>query len=500
MSKILVIGATGNVGKSVVAFLQQKGQSVRAATRTPHNYPATNRVEAVAFEYDDPATYGPALAGVERVYVQPRNADTHADQTLIPFLEAAKSAGVKQIVLMTAVGVDQASDDVPYRKVEKHLMASGVPYTIVRPNWFMQNFYPGFLYPGLQTQGVLYVPAGTAQTSFIDTEDIGAVVAEVLTNEAHFNKEYTLTGGEALTYEEAVAILAQAAGRPLSYQAIDDADFQKGLLSAGWYEDQVAFMSGLFAMVRQGLVSGVTTAVADILGRAPRTLAQYAQENAAAWHAAATSPAKAKIAIIGTGNVGTALGNGWAQKGHSVFFGTRDAQSDKIKALLAQTGDKAQALSLAEAVAAADVVVLTVPWAATQEIVQSLDLSGKIVVDCTNPLKPGFELAVSGESSAGELVAEWAKGAQVVKAFNTTGAENMANPLYEAGALAMFICGDDAPAKAVVGNLAADLGFEVADVGGISAARYLESLALVWIRLAFAQGWGRGFGFKLIKR
>jgi hypothetical protein len=208
-----------------------------------------------------------------------------------------------------------------------------------------------------------------------------------------------------------------------------------------------------------------------------------------------------KIAVIGTGKVGSTLGTGWAAKGHQVIFGTRDPTKAEVRALLETTGSNARAAVVKEAVAAADIVVLATPWAATQQIVEAgPGWSGKIVVDCTNPIVPGLQLALGTTTSGGEQVAAWAAGARVVKAFNTTGAENMADPIYDSQPITMFICGDDSEAKAAVSQLAKDLGFEVADVGPLMAARFLEPLAIVWIRLASVQGWGRNMAFKIVKR
>ena len=208
-----------------------------------------------------------------------------------------------------------------------------------------------------------------------------------------------------------------------------------------------------------------------------------------------------KIAIIGTGNVGQALAYGWTNKGHQVTFGSRDPAGEKAQAAVAATGGKAEAKREQEAVQAAEVVVLAVPWNAAETVVNGVgDLTGKILIDATNPIGPGFQLAVGKDSSGAELVQQWAPTARVVKAFNTTGAENMRNPIYHGEPTTMFICGDDAAAKAVVKGLAEDLGFAVADTGGLTTARYLEPLAMVWIHLALVQKQGRDIALKLVQR
>lgn len=208
-----------------------------------------------------------------------------------------------------------------------------------------------------------------------------------------------------------------------------------------------------------------------------------------------------KIAMIGTGNVGRALGTGWAKEGHQLIFGSRDPHSEKVGEVLAAAGGNASAAGIAEAGAAAEVIVLATPWNIMEQIVESLgDLTGKIVVDATNPVAPGFQLAVGMTSSGAEQIAGWAKGARVVKAFNTTGWENMADPIYHGQPITMFICGDDAEARTVVAGLAEDLGFEVTDTGPLSTARYLEPLAMLWIHLAMVQKQGRQMAFRIVKR
>lgn len=209
-----------------------------------------------------------------------------------------------------------------------------------------------------------------------------------------------------------------------------------------------------------------------------------------------------KIAVIGSGNVGGTLGKGWAKRGHEVVFGVRQPTDQKLAQLLAATDGKAGAASVKDAAAGAEIVALTVPWDAAQEALKSAgNLRGKILLDCTNPLKPDLSgLALGYSTSGGEQVAAWAPGAKVVKIFNTTGFGNMANPVYREGASMMLYCGDDAEAKKVAGQLAADLGFEAHDAGPLAEARLLEPLALVWIHLAAFQKMGTGFAFRLMRR
>jgi len=207
------------------------------------------------------------------------------------------------------------------------------------------------------------------------------------------------------------------------------------------------------------------------------------------------------IGILGSGNVGGTLGERWAKLGHQVVFGTRDPNGGEIRDLVQRSGATARAATPAEAAKASEVVVVTLPWEAVHIVIPSLDLRGKIVFDCTNPLRPGLTgLSVSGDTSAGEQIAQLAAGASVVKIFNNTGANNMADPAYPGGPSAMFYCGGDARAKAAAKQLAAQLGFDPVDAGPIENARLLEPLAMLWIWLAYPGGLGREIAFRIERR
>jgi hypothetical protein len=209
-----------------------------------------------------------------------------------------------------------------------------------------------------------------------------------------------------------------------------------------------------------------------------------------------------QIAIIGTGNVGGALGKRWAEAGHDILFGVRDARSAKAAAAVAAAGPRARATGIGEAAQAAPIVVLATPFGATEAAIAACgNLAGKIVIDCTNPLAPNLAgLTVGHTDSAGEAVARWAKGAKTVKALNTTGSGNMLDPRYGAESLSMFVAGDDAEAKKLVLGLVGELGFEPLDAGPLKQSRYLEPLAMLWISMAYAYGNGPNIGFRLVRR
>lgn len=206
-----------------------------------------------------------------------------------------------------------------------------------------------------------------------------------------------------------------------------------------------------------------------------------------------------RIAVIGAGNVGGSLGRLWAAGGHEVLIGSREPDGPRAGAASERLGSGVPVLSIPDACAAAETVLLAVPWASAERVVKEADLSGKVLIDATNPIGAGLELAVGHDTSAAELIAGWAPGSRVVKAFNTVGAEHLSNPRLAGQALTMLICGDDERAKGAVRRLAEEIGFEVVDAGPLSCARLLEPVAMLWIRLALVEGFGREIGFKLLR-
>jgi predicted dinucleotide-binding enzyme len=202
------------------------------------------------------------------------------------------------------------------------------------------------------------------------------------------------------------------------------------------------------------------------------------------------------IAIVGGGNVGQALGSAWKAAGHKITFAARDLKSSNAVKLKAAGYDLVP-LAGAEK---AEVILLAIPWQGVEQAIKSLGpLAGKIVIDASNPLTADLELAIGHNDSAGETVARLAQGARVVKAFNTTGAENMDKAGDFPSKPAMFVASDDAEAKKTVEKLAKEIGFEPVDAGPLKASRYLEPMAMQWIKLAFS-GMGVQFAYSLVRR
>jgi 8-hydroxy-5-deazaflavin:NADPH oxidoreductase len=205
-----------------------------------------------------------------------------------------------------------------------------------------------------------------------------------------------------------------------------------------------------------------------------------------------------KIGIVGTGNIGGTLGRRWAAR-HDVVFGTRDPGADDVKTLLAEAGSQARAATVPEAVGFGEVVLLAVPHGAVADVLKSAPpRPGTIVIDATNPVGAGLLPAMPAGTSGGETVAALAPGARVVKAFNTAGFNVYAQPDVAGAPATLYLCGDDAGAKATVSSLAAELGLEPVDCGPLAKARLLEPVALLWITLS--QTLGRDIALRLIRK
>ncbi len=208
------------------------------------------------------------------------------------------------------------------------------------------------------------------------------------------------------------------------------------------------------------------------------------------------------IGIIGSGRMGSGLGKLWARKGHRVFFSfSRDT---KKLASLAESNPGCSAGTPAEAVASSDVLLLATGWAIVEEALKAAGkIEDKIVIDCTNPLKPDLSGLLAGTTTSGaEVIAKLLPRAKVVKAFNTVFAEiyHSETRLFGSRIPPMFFCGDDAAAKSVVSKLIVETGFEPIDAGPLASARYLEPLAMLMVQLGLKQGMGTNIAISLIHR
>jgi hypothetical protein len=207
-----------------------------------------------------------------------------------------------------------------------------------------------------------------------------------------------------------------------------------------------------------------------------------------------------RIAVIGSGSVGTGLAKAWSGLGHSVVIGSRSPESDRLVELVSEIGNGVTAAGLGESAVDADVIVLAVPWSAAEVSVEALgDVSGRLIIDATNPFVNGLNLGIGHTDSGGERIAEWATGAQVVKALNIVDARLLGGTKLDDREITIPIAGDDADAKKVVSGLIAELGFDVVDAGKLESSRLLEPLTLLMIRLSMKKSLGNEIGFRVLR-
>jgi uncharacterized protein YbjT (DUF2867 family) len=270
--KILVIGSNGTIGTPLVKALLAKGESVKAASRTGK---AADGAEGARFDYTDASTYADAFDDVDRLFLILAGGRLDAIDALTPVVEEAARRKVK-IVFLSVFGVD-ADDSIPYRQIELKIIASGVPYVILRPNWFADNFH-SYWKAGIE-HGQIAVPAGEGKSSFIDVRDIADSAAAALTSDAFDGKAFNLTGPRAIGYGEAAAIISQAIGKPVSYGPVSDEVFIGILTGAGVPKDYASFLASIFHPVREGWTSAVTGDVETLTGHAPHSLEAYVADH-----------------------------------------------------------------------------------------------------------------------------------------------------------------------------------------------------------------------------
>jgi uncharacterized protein YbjT (DUF2867 family) len=284
---IVVIGASGNVGSEVAQNLLRSGHSVRAVGQNPAALHARfgGRAEAVDFDFGRPATFRPAFAGAQRVFLIRPPAIADVRRYLFPAIDAAQRAGVRQIVFMSLIGV-QKNRIVPHYKVEQYILRSGLEYTFLRPSFFMQNLNTTHR-AEIKERSEIYVPAGRGTTSFIDVRDIAAVAALALTEAGHANRAYDLTGAEALDYYQVASQLSSTLGRPIVYRRPSLLQFVRRQRANGAAWPLVAVMAGIYTTARLGLAGRVTGEVPRLLGRAPIPFRQYAEDYKHYWQGSA---------------------------------------------------------------------------------------------------------------------------------------------------------------------------------------------------------------------
>lgn len=277
---ILVTGATGTVGRDVVKRLSKKGAAVRAGVRDQARARQRfdDNIALVTFDFENENSFAAALDGVEKVFLLPPLLPNQAELTNA-FVDAAKHVGVRHIVKLSAIGVDseiQFTVGKWHAANEQHIRESGLAFTFLRPNSFMQNFITYFP----PRNGAIYLPWGNGTASFVDTRNIAGVAVEILTSDGHEEKIYTLTGPAALGIAEVAEILADVVGRHFKYVDVPEDAARDGMLQAGVPKWQVQALMELHAINKQSRWSAVTSDVEKVTGIPPTDFAQFVRDDA----------------------------------------------------------------------------------------------------------------------------------------------------------------------------------------------------------------------------
>lgn len=284
--RILVSGATGNVGSEVVRYLVEDGSDVivRAGSRDPIR--AADQlgydIEYTALDFADSDTLRPAFEGVDKLFLMRPPQMSNVERDVLPVLAAAEGAQVQQIVFLSLQGVED-NPIVPHHSIEEALRESGIPWTFLRAGFFMQNLDTTHR-AEIRDHDTLMIPAGESRTSFIDVRDIGAVAARTLCEPGHENQAYTLTGSEALTYFQVADTLSDVLERPITYanpSLWEFARWQRTHNDIPWMF--LVVMAGLYTITRLGNAEDISDDVQRILGREPIAFRQYAHDYRDCW-------------------------------------------------------------------------------------------------------------------------------------------------------------------------------------------------------------------------
>lgn len=274
---VLVTGATGTVGRHVVEGLAAHGVPVVRAVREVRSEAdeSTRR-----FDFADPSSWGPALDGVDRVFLMRPPAISDIAGVIRPFIAELARRGIRQTVVLSLMGVNPA---MPHYRLEQDVKAAQLPATMLRPAFFMQNLQTAYR-DDIRDRDRIRLPAGSGKTSFIDTRDVADVaVAALVAPQAHVGQAYTLTGGAALGWNAVASLLSAELGRPVHYEPIGLLTARRDLKAADLPSAYVNVQLLIHVVARLGLADTVNGEVARLLGRSPRTLRDYIHDAREAW-------------------------------------------------------------------------------------------------------------------------------------------------------------------------------------------------------------------------
>lgn len=269
---VWIEGATGKAGRRMVTALTAAGVPVRAASRHPGE--PSPGVTPVRFDWYDPTTWSAALGDADALVLK----GLGGNETMAQLIDSVPN--VRHVVLMSGVGVDRAPAETPRRALELTVQNSGKQWTILRQNWFLQNFDEDewVFARALREHDELYASTGDARVGFVDTRDIADAAVTVLTQDGHHERGYTLTGPESVSFGHVAQALRQAADRPIRHIDATPAEHRAHFAESGRPDAWIDHMMHLFKLVRTGVFAPATDDFQQLTGNAPRTLEAYAKE------------------------------------------------------------------------------------------------------------------------------------------------------------------------------------------------------------------------------
>ena len=288
---ILVTGGDGNIGREVIRQLSLEKRDdlrivggVRSISKSKNRDKGLEHHELVEMDYDIPETVAAALKGIDKLFLLTPTHPKMVDFTS-NLVNGAKGAQVKHIVKLSHIRADAANESQinitrMRRQAEKVIEESGIPFTFLRPNFFMQNFINFYLG---KNQSSIYLPAGDGKVSFVDVRDIASVAVQSITQSndgIHSGKAYTITGPEPLSYREAAETLSNHIGRKISYVNISEGDARKLITDMGMNEWHTNILLDLLRLSREGYLSNISNAVEEVTGKQPISFSQFSKDYA----------------------------------------------------------------------------------------------------------------------------------------------------------------------------------------------------------------------------
>jgi uncharacterized protein YbjT (DUF2867 family) len=285
--RIVITGATGRVGSQISPFIDAQQHQIVLALRNTSKKPQDTG-QTVLFDFEKPSTFAPALKGCDSLFLMRPPTTSNPNKALEKIVDEAIAAKVQRIVYLSVLGADR-NKLLPHRANEDYIKASGIPYTLLRASFFMQNL-SSVHQADIQANHTLFLPAGKGKTSFIDTRDIAAVAAKALTEPGHAGKAYNLTGSESLDYYQVAEIFTDVLQRPITYSNPSVLEFVVTMLQRGTPLAFVLVMSGIYSTVRFGLAGELYPDTAEVLGRSPISLSTFVRDYQNCWQKTESHP------------------------------------------------------------------------------------------------------------------------------------------------------------------------------------------------------------------